>query len=99
LLAYLQGNLDFLRRFLGTRLPWVKLVEPEGTYLAWLDFRARHADHEGLAREMQQGARLALDEGQIFGVGGAGFERVNIACPRATLQRALEQLAAAFGER
>ncbi len=98
LLAYLQGNLDFLRRFLGTRLPWVKLVEPEGTYLVWLDFRARHADFENLARKMQQGARLALDEGHIFGPGGACFERINIACPRATLQHALEQMASAFGE-
>ncbi len=87
LLAYLQGNLDFLRRFLGARLPWVKLVEPEGTYLAWVDFRERCADHEGLARKMQQGARLALDEGHIFGTGGAGFERINLACPRATMRR------------
>ncbi|NMC06430.1 MAG: pyridoxal phosphate-dependent aminotransferase [Candidatus Lokiarchaeota archaeon] len=96
LLAYLQGNLDHLRQFLADRLPWVTLVEPEGTYLAWLDFRARYPDHEALAQKMQQEAGLALDEGHIFGSNGDGFERINIACPRALLQRALDQMAAAF---
>ncbi len=96
LLAYLRGNVDFVREFLRSRAPKIRLVEPEGTYLVWLDFRAYEFSDEALREKIIGEAKLWLDDGFIFGAGGNGFQRINIACPRATLRAALERLAAAF---
>lgn len=90
--AYLQSNLDFLREFLKVRLPKVKLVEPQGTYLVWLDFSALGLDDKGLNELVEKKAGLWLDAGYIFGKGGSGFERINVACPRAVLKEALGRL-------
>lgn len=90
--AYLAENLNFVREYLKKHLPKIKLVEPEGTYLVWLDFRElglTEAQREDL---IVNKARLWLDSGAMFGVDGEGFERINIACPRAVLRQALEQL-------
>ncbi len=92
LLAYLKGNLDFTREYLAAKLPQVKLVEPEGTYLLWLDFRALGLSKEALERLIVDRARLWLDSGSMFGPEGDGFERINIACPRSVLRQALGQL-------
>ncbi|MDR3086125.1 MAG: aminotransferase, partial [Christensenellaceae bacterium] len=94
--AYLKGNLDFLRGFLRERLPQIRLVEPEGSYLVWLDFRATGMEGKALDRFMLEAAGLWVDAGEMFGRGGEGFQRVNIACPRALLQMALERLEAAL---
>ncbi len=96
LLAYLQSNINFLRDFLHNQLPQVKLVEPEGTYLIWLDFRALGLDAKDLARFLAQDARIALSPGYWFGREGAGFVRMNIACPKSILQEALSRLAQAI---
>ena len=95
---YLLGNLEYLRDFLQKELPKVRLTEPEGTYLVWLDFSAYDMTPEELERKMQQEAKLWLDDGVMFGKEGAMFERVNIACPRSVLKKALKQMAAAFAE-
>jgi cystathionine beta-lyase len=95
--AYLNGNLDFLRRFLEERVPQVKLIEPEGTYLVWLDFRALRLNEAALEDLIVQKAKLWLDAGPMFGQSGAGFQRINIACPRSTLEKALTQLEDAVG--
>ena len=79
--AYVADNLDFACRFTREHLPGVTLRKPEGTYLAWLDFRSF-----GLR------AKLWLDSGSIFGKAGEGFQRINAACPRSTLLEALERL-------
>lgn len=89
---YLKGNLDFTRRFLAEKLPQIKLIEPQGTYLVWLDCRALGLNEEQLEDLFVNRARLWLDRGSLFGPEGAGFERINIACPRKTLQQALLQL-------
>lgn len=93
--SYLTGNLSVLRDFLTEELPQIKLVEPEGTYLVWLDFRDLGLNCEEQKVLVEEKARLWLDCGTLFGVGGNGFERVNIACPRKILKKALEQLKAA----
>ncbi|MGN0860882.1 MAG: MalY/PatB family protein [Candidatus Spyradosoma sp.] len=98
LLAYLRGNVDFTRDFLRERAPKIRFVDPEGTYLVWLDFRAFGLSDEALRAKVVGEAKLWLDDGFIFGAGGNGFQRVNVACPRATLRRALERLAAAFAD-
>lgn len=89
---YLGENLDFLRGFLQKRLPKIKLVEPEGTFLVWLDCRELGLNDRELDRLMVHEAGLWLDGGTMFGPGGEGFQRVNIACPRSILKKALMQL-------
>lgn len=92
LVEYLQGNIDYMKNFFETRLPQIKVVDPQGLYLVWVDMRALKMSNEELEDFMLNKAYLWLDEGYIFGTGGDGFERFNIACPRSTLKRALEQL-------
>ncbi|MPM52431.1 Cystathionine beta-lyase PatB [bioreactor metagenome] len=94
--AHLLSNLALVRQFLAARLPAVKLVEPEGTYLVWLDCRGLGLSDEELGRLIVHKAGLWLDEGAMFGVGGEGFQRINIACPRPVLEEALERLGRAL---
>lgn len=93
---YLLYNLDFLRSFLEERIPNVKLVEPEGTYLTWLDFRELKLSEAELENLIVKKAGLWLDRGTMFGAGGHGFQRINIACPRKTLHNALLKLESAI---
>lgn len=96
--AYLTGNLDLVRDFLKRELPEIKLIEPQGTYLIWLDCSALGMKDEELGRFITDRAKLWLDDGSVFGAGGSGFERVNIACPRKTLKEALLRLKNAVEE-
>lgn len=93
--GYLAENLVFLREYLRTRIPEIKLVEPQGTYLVWLDCKALGLNDKALSEFIIHQAKLWLDAGTMFGQSGSGFQRVNIACPRALLKQALEQLEAA----
>ena len=92
LIEYLEGNLSFVRDFLKEKLPKVKLVEPEGTYLIWLDFSKITDSHKELEDLIVDKAHLWLDPGIIFGKETSLFERINIACPRSILKQAMEQL-------
>lgn len=89
---YLLDNLNFLRDYLETNIPQIKLIEPEGTYLIWLDCSALGFEDKELEKFIVEKAKLWLDSGYIFGKEGEGFQRINIACPRETLKKALEQL-------
>ena len=91
-IAYIEGNMNYIDAFVKEKLPEITLVKPEGTYLAWLDFRKLGLDKLALQTLMQEEAKLALDEGYIFGEGGEGFERINVACPRAILEEALKRI-------
>lgn len=93
--AYLYENLKFVRDYLHEHLPKVHLIEPEGTYLIWLDFRELGLTEEEREDLIVNKARLWLDSGAMFGADGEGFERINIACPRATLSQALTKLSKA----
>lgn len=89
---YIRENLNFLRSFLEEKLPEIRLVEPEGTYFAWLDCSGLGLDREALNELVIQKARLWLDAGHIFGKKSEQFQRVVLACQRNTLKQALEQL-------
>ena len=93
--AYMLENLNFVRSFLGEHLPQISLVEPEGTYFAWLDCSGLGLTPEALEELIVHRAGLWLDSGAIFGESAAQFQRVVLACPRATVQCALEKLKAA----
>jgi cystathionine beta-lyase len=99
LLAYLKGNINLVRTYLDENLPQVRLVEPEGTYLVWLDFRELGLDAKALERFLAQEAGLALNPGYWFGREGAGYARMNIACPRSILREALSRLTDAVRNR
>lgn len=94
---YLQGNIDFLASYVKQYILQVTLIQPEGTYLLWLDFRNLGLTEPEREDLLLHKAKLWLDSGAIFGKVGEGFERINIACPRATLQQGLEQLRQAIG--
>ncbi len=108
LLAYLRGNDALLRSFMAERLAGASAPELEGTYLAWLDARALLArlgmqDERNLAKRLEDEGRVKVSAGGIFGPGGAGHFRINLACPRSILAEGLERMAdtidAALAER
>lgn len=94
LLQLVRRNHERVRRFMAERLPAVTVFDLEGTYLQWMDFRALGKSAEELQALHEQQALVFFDEGTIFGEEGAGFERMNLAAPEATVQQALERLAA-----
>lgn len=94
-LDYLQGNLDFMTAYFAEKIPKIKVIPPEGTYMVWLDCRSLGMDDRALERLMKEKARVWLSDGYMFGEGGSGFQRVNIACPRPLLEKALKRIEAA----
>ena len=96
LLAYIQGNFEYLREVLASELPPVRCAPLEGTYLAWLDFSELEADDDALTKRIEAVAGIRLNPGPMFGTGGAGFQRMNLATSRAVLEKALTRLVSAF---
>lgn len=95
LLAYLEANLNYLKEFVAERIPQLKVGNVQATYLIWLDCRALEMSPKELQQFFLEQAKVAMNEGSTFGPGGAGFMRMNIACPRSLLTEALERIAAA----
>lgn len=94
--TYLQENLTYIKEYITRYLPEIKLIEPEGTYLVWLDFRAFGLSDDEVENLIVNKAKLWLDNGVMFGEEGSGFQRINIACPRAVLEEALNRIRDAF---
>lgn len=92
MMTYVSENIRFMKAYLEKELPQLVMTEPEGTYLVWVDFRGLGLPETELERLIVRKANLWLDSGAIFGKAGEGFERFNVACPRVTLEKALEQL-------
>lgn len=89
---YIWENYLFLKEYCESRMPKLHVMELEGTYLAWVDFRDLGMTEEEREDLIVNRARLWLDSGAMFGTEGEGFERINLACPRKTLEQALRQL-------
>lgn len=98
LLDYLEGNYQYIKTYLQEKLPKVRLTELQGTYLIWMDFRAYGYTDQELNRIMQKEAKLWLDDGPMFGQGGSGFMRLNLATPKSLVEDAMERLYHAFGQ-
>ena len=98
LLEYLQGNLEFLVEYFEARIPEIKVIRPEGTYLVWLDCRGLGMDDANLRTLFREKALVGLEDGYTFGAGGSGFQRMNIACPRPTLKDALGRIERAVSQ-
>ncbi len=98
LLEYIQGNIGYLEEFIELNLPVLRMIKPEATYMVWLDFSLAGMNDEELKKFLIEKAGLGLNEGTMFGPGGSGFMRMNLACPRKTLGHALDRLKSAFSE-
>ena len=92
LLDYLEGNLKITEEYFAKRIPKIKVIKPQGTYLVWLDCRKLGMDNPKLSSFMKEKARVGFDDGFLFGAAGSGFERMNIACPRPLLNEALTRI-------
>lgn len=92
LLVYLEKNADMLVKFIETRLPGIKVVKPEGTFLAWLDFRAYFKDAKGLSEFLVEQAKVGLNPGISFGTQGEGFARINFATQQSVLLEAVTRI-------
>ncbi len=97
-LDYMQGNYDYLSDFFKKQIPKIKVIKPEGTYLVWIDCRELGMNQDELTDFMNHKAKVGLDHGFAFGPSGIGFERINIACSRATLEEALKRIEKAVNE-
>jgi cystathionine beta-lyase len=94
-MGYVEGNYRFMVAYLAQHLPQLRVVPAEGTYLVWVDFRGLGLSPGDRRELLLNQARVLLDEGELFGPEGEGFERFNIACPRSILVEALERIRAA----
>ncbi|MBW2060275.1 MAG: PatB family C-S lyase [Deltaproteobacteria bacterium] len=95
LLEYLRQNMEFSISYFEEKIPQIKVIRPEATYLLWLDCRKLGLNNEELKKFMIKKAKVGLDDGPPFGPGGEGFQRMNIACPRAVLEQGLKRIESA----
>lgn len=98
LLQYLQENIDYTERFLKTELHYISMIRPQASFLIFLNCKELNLEQSELEKLFLNEAHLALNSGTMFGVEGTGFMRLNIGCPRAILQKALEQLKSAINK-
>lgn len=92
LLKYIQKNIDFVVDYVEKNIPKVKCIVPEASYLVFLDFRGLEICQESLVHLCVDGAKLALNDGAMYGKEGEGFMRINLACPQSIIAQALHQL-------
>ena len=93
---HLLSNIDFVRTYLKDKLPLVRLIEPEGTFLLWLDFSALGLSDSEIDDIIVNKAKVWLDRGTMFGQEGEFYQRINIATPRPLLKEALDRIAGAL---
>lgn len=98
LMTYVGENFDYLDQYLKSEIPVLKMVKPQGTYLAWVDFRGLGLEANELNKWLKEKLGLALGAGMVYGPGGEGFMRINVACPKETLKQALEILKQGVGQ-
>jgi cystathionine beta-lyase len=92
LMDYLEENYKFLESFIAEKLPKIKIIKPEATFLAWLDLREYHLSEEEMANFLIYEAGVALNQGSRFGTGGEGYFRLNFGCPRSVLKEGLMKM-------
>ena len=98
-LEYIQQNIEYVDRYMKTNMPKIKVMIPQASFLLWLDCKELGMEQAELADFFADGAHLALNDGTMFGEEGRGYMRMNIGCPRATVEQAMKQLKAAYDTR
>ncbi len=96
LLVYLENNVDYAISFFRENMPKLKVIKPEGTFLLWLDFSNYNLPHDKVFEMLKNNAKVALNNGKDFGIGGENFFRLNFATSRNTLEKGLEMMAKVF---
>jgi len=95
MVEYVEGNVDFVDKYIRANISQIRVYRPQASFLIWLDCRGLGLSQRELVRLFIDGAHLALNDGAMFGIGGEGFMRMNVGCPRRTVASALEALRAA----
>ncbi|MBR5333246.1 MAG: PatB family C-S lyase [Alistipes sp.] len=98
MIAYIEGNIDFVEEYLKENIPAVKIMKPQASYLVWMDFTDLGLEHSALVDMLINKARLAMNDGAMFGVQGEQHMRLNVGTTRAVLKQALDQLKEAVSE-
>ena len=96
MIAYIEGNIDFVDEYLKENIPAVKIMKPQASYLVWMDFSDLGLEHSALVDMLINKARLAMNDGAMFGVEGEQHMRMNVGTRREVLQQAMKQLCDAF---
>ena len=91
-LRYIEGNIDYVAGYCRDRLPGIRAVKPQASFLVWLDCRGLGLDHDSLVSLMVDRARLAMNDGAMFGEAGSGFMRMNVGVPRSVLVEAMGRI-------
>lgn len=92
LLEYIEGNVDFAIKYIKEKMPVLKVKKPEGTYLLWVDFSETGLSDEEVTKALVEKGKVALNNGISFGVGGKGYQRINLACPRSMVEEGLNRI-------
>ena len=92
LLEYIEGNMDFAIKYIKEKMPVLKVKKPEGTYLLWVDFSETGLSDEEVTKALVEKGKVALNNGISFGVGGKGYQRINLACPRSMVEEGLNRI-------
>ena len=92
MLSYVKENIAFVKEYTREYLPGVKVIDGEGTYLLWLDFRGTGLSDTEIDRRIIHEAKLWLDSGMIFGAIGEGFQRINVAAPRSIIGECMDRI-------
>ncbi len=92
MLSHVEGNIDFVDNYLKEHIPEVRAIKPQASYLVWLDFSALGLSHEKLIDMLVNEARLAMNDGAMFGIGGEQHMRLNVGTQRDVLEQAMRQL-------
>ncbi|GAA0706878.1 pyridoxal phosphate-dependent aminotransferase [Paraclostridium ghonii] len=91
-LDYLEGNMDFAVKYIEENMPKLKVKKPQGTYLLWVDFSELGLSDEEVSKVLVEKAKVALNNGPSFGIGGEGYQRINLACPRSMVEECLTRI-------
>ena len=92
LIKYIEDNVDFAIDYIKNHIPQLKVKKPEGTYLLWVDFSNLNVDKKDLKNALINKGRIALSDGSSFGIGGDGYYRINLACPRSMVLEGLKRI-------
>lgn len=92
LIKYIEDNVDFAIDYIKNHIPQLKVKKPEGTYLLWVDFNSLNVDEKDLKDALINKGRVALSDGSSFGIGGDGYYRINLACPRSMVLEGLKRI-------
>jgi cysteine-S-conjugate beta-lyase len=98
LLEYIEGNMDFAVNYIKENIPSLKVKKPEGTYLLWVDFSETGLSDEEVTKALVEKGKVALNSGVSFGIGGNGYQRINLACPRVMVEDGLSRIKKAIAE-